>query len=167
LDPLVHQLIEGFPPEQRQYFHTVSRLPAVRGNVTLLSQSLTNLLSNAIRFVPGDRTPRVVIRATEEDSSVTVSVEDNGIGVEPKDQQRIFRIFERAAPVGYKGTGIGLAVVAKAAERMAGSVGVQSEVGQGSRFWIRLPAASAQKPSRQTRRSHSFWRCFAKRPAHT
>jgi signal transduction histidine kinase len=85
----------------------------------------------------------VVIRAAEKDSSVTVFVEDNGIGVKPKDQQRIFRIFERAAPSDYKGTGIGLAVVAKAAERMDGSVGVQSEIGNGSRFWIRLPIAYA------------------------
>jgi signal transduction histidine kinase len=166
LDSLVHQLVEGFPPEQRPCFHIDSRLPAVRGNTTLLSLSLTNLLSNAIRFVPADRTPHVVSRATEEDSRVTVSVEDNGIGVEPKDQHRIFRIFERAAPAGYKGTGIGLAVVAKAAERMAGSVGVQSEAGQGSRFWIRLPAASAQKPPRHARRSPPFWRRFVKRPAH-
>jgi signal transduction histidine kinase len=166
LDPLVHQLIEGFPPEQRQCFHTVSKLPAVRGNTTLLSQCLTNLLSNAVRFVPGDRTPQVIIRAIEEDSKVTVFVEDNGIGVKPEDRQRIFRIFERAAPAGYKGTGIGLAVVAKAAERMRGSAGVESEVGQGSRFWIRLPDAKAQRPARQARRSHSFWHRFAKRPAH-
>ena len=142
LDPLVHQLIEGFPPEQRPCFHVVSKLPAVRGNATLLSQSLTNLLSNAVRFVPRDRTPHVVIRAAEEDSTVTVFVEDNGIGVKSKDQQRIFRIFERAASSEYKGTGIGLAVVAKAAERMGGGVGVQSEIGKGSQFWIRLPVAS-------------------------
>lgn len=143
LDPLVHQLIEEFPPEQRPCFHVHSKLPAVRGNATLLSQSLTNLLSNAVRFVPRDRTPHVVIRAAEEDSTVTVFVEDNGIGVKPKDQQRIFRIFERAASSEYKGTGIGLAVVAKAAERMGGGVGVQSEIGKGSQFWIRLPVASA------------------------
>ncbi|MGZ4986446.1 MAG: sensor histidine kinase [Limisphaerales bacterium] len=160
LDHLVHQIIEGFPPEQRQYFQIDSKLPAVWGNTTLLNQCLGNLLSNAVRFVPSERTPEVVIRATHEDSKVTVFVEDNGIGVDPKDQKRIFQIFERAAPTDYKGTGIGLAVVAKAAERMGGSVGVESEVGQGSRFWIRLPGASAQKPTQQARRSHSFWHRF-------
>jgi signal transduction histidine kinase len=108
----------------------------------------------------------VKIRGIEEDSKVTVFVEDNGIGVKPEDQQRIFRIFERAAPADYKGTGIGLAVVAKAAERMGGSVGVDSEVGQGSRFWIRLPDAKTHKFARQARGSGSFWRRFAKRPAH-
>jgi signal transduction histidine kinase len=158
LDPLVHQLIEGFPPQQRQSFHIVSKLPAVRGNATLLNQCLANLLSNAIGYVPSERTPQVIIRATEEDSRVTVFVEDNGIGVEPKDQQRIFQIFERAAPADYEGTGIGLAVVAKGAERMGGSVGVESEVGRGSQFWIQLPGADSQSPRRQ---SHPFWRRFA------
>jgi signal transduction histidine kinase len=158
LDPLVHRLVEEFPPEQRECFHVVPKLPAVRGNATLLTQCLENLLSNAIRFVPRERTPQVTIRAMRESSKVTVLVRDNGIGVEPEDQQRIFQIFERAAPAAYKGTGIGLAVVAKAAERMGGSVGVESEVGQGSQFWIRLPSAGAQSPPRK---SHSFWRRFA------
>ncbi len=160
LDPLVHQLIDGVPPEQRQYFQIDSTLPAVRGNPTLLTQILENLLSNAVRFVPKERTPQVVIRATQEDSEVTVFVEDNGIGVEPKDQKRIFQIFERAAPADYKGTGIGLAVVAKAAERMDGRVGVESEVGKGSRFWIRLPGASAEKAAREPRRAQPFWHRF-------
>ncbi len=163
LDPLVHQLIDGVPPEQRQYFQIDSTLPAVRGNPTLLTQILENLLSNAVRFVPKERTPQVVIRATQEDSEVTVFVEDNGIGVEPKDQKRIFQIFERAAPADYKGTGIGLAVVAKAAERMDGSVGVESEVGKGSRFWIRLPGASAEKAAREPSRTQPFWHRFVLR----
>ena len=157
LDPLAHRLIEAFPPEQRQRLQIVAKLPAVRGNATLLTQCLENLLSNAVRFVPSDRKPQVTIRATQEDSKVTVVVQDNGIGIEPQDQKRIFKIFERAAPADYKGTGIGLAVVAKAAERMGGSVGVESEVGQGSRFWIKLPGAGAQSPPRHLR---SFWRRF-------
>ncbi|MGZ4971813.1 MAG: ATP-binding protein, partial [Limisphaerales bacterium] len=158
LDQLARQVIEGFPPEQRQYFQIVSKLPFVQGNATLLSQCLGNLLSNAVTYVPKDRTPQVVIRATQENSRITVFVEDNGIGIEPKDQKRIFQIFERATPADYKGTGIGLAVVVKAAERMGGTVGVESEVGQGSRFWIQLPGASAYKPEWQARHSRSFWR---------
>jgi signal transduction histidine kinase len=98
LEPLIHRVIEGFSPQQRQCLHIVSNLPAVRGNATLLTQCLENLVSNAVRFVPNDRTPEVTVRATQEDSRVTVLVQDNGIGVEPKDQKRIFQIFERAAP---------------------------------------------------------------------
>jgi signal transduction histidine kinase len=162
LDPLVHQLVEGFPPEQRQCFQIVSKLPAVRGHATLLAQCLGNLLSNAISYVPSERRPQVVIRAVQEDSKVMVIVEDNGIGVEAKDQKRIFKIFERAAPAEYKGTGIGLAVVAKATERMGGRVGVESEVNRGSRFWVELCVASRQKAAPQARRAHPVWRRFAR-----
>lgn len=161
LDRLVHSLIESFPPDQRQYFQIDSKLPPVRGHPTLLSQCLGNLLSNAIKFIPKERTPEVIIRATEEESEVTVFVEDNGIGIEPKDQKRIFQIFERAAPAAYKGTGVGLAVVAKAAERMGDTVGVQSTPGEGSRFWIKLAAADRHETMQPAKRSHPFWHVFA------
>ena len=69
-------------------------------------------------------------------------VEDNGIGIAPKNHERIFKIFERIhSAKEYDGTGIGLAIVHKAVERMGGQLGLESEVGQGSKFWIQLPAA--------------------------
>jgi len=69
-------------------------------------------------------------------------VEDNGIGIAPEHQQRIFRVFERLHGIEtYAGTGIGLAIVRKGVERMGGHIGVESHVGQGSRFWIQLPKA--------------------------
>ncbi|MEG4116746.1 CHASE3 domain-containing protein [Microcoleus sp. N9_B4] len=66
-------------------------------------------------------------------------VEDNGIGIAPEHQKRIFRVFERLHGIeSYPGTGIGLAIVKKGVDRMGGQVGVESQVGQGSRFWIQL-----------------------------
>ena len=66
-------------------------------------------------------------------------MEDNGIGIGPKDRERIFRMFERVSrATDYEGTGIGLAIVRKAAERMGGNAGVESVLGQGSKFWIQL-----------------------------
>ena len=66
-------------------------------------------------------------------------VEDNGIGIAPEHQQRIFRVFERLHGIeSYPGTGIGLAIVKKGVDRMGGQVGVESQLGQGSRFWIQL-----------------------------
>jgi signal transduction histidine kinase len=69
-------------------------------------------------------------------------VADNGIGIEPQYTATIFVMFQRLDP-SYEGTGIGLAILRKAAERMGGSVGVESEPGQGSRFWLELKRANA------------------------
>lgn len=75
---------------------------------------------------------------------VRLWVEDNGIGIAPEYQERIFRVFERLHGIEtYPGTGIGLAIVRKGMERMGGRVGVESQPGRGSRFWIELPAAKS------------------------
>ena len=76
--------------------------------------------------------------------------EDNGVGIPKKAHEKIFGVFERLNQ-NYEGTGIGLAIVRKAAERMGGKVGVESEPGQGSRFWLELLAARAiDDPKRST-----------------
>ncbi len=63
---------------------------------------------------------------------------DNGIGVRAEDQARIFKMFEQVDGKKYSGTGIGLAIVKRAVEQMQGSVGVESTLGEGSRFWVEL-----------------------------
>ncbi|MGZ4975127.1 MAG: ATP-binding protein, partial [Limisphaerales bacterium] len=143
LDLLVHQLVNEFPPEQRVFFHVASPLPDVQANPALLGQCVANLLSNAVKFVPRERTPSIKIRAEQDSSFVKLWVEDNGIGIAPEHQERIFKLFERVAPK-YEGTGVGLAVVAKAMERMRGTFGVESEPVKGSRFWIRLPGSNPE-----------------------
>ncbi|HVV71437.1 MAG TPA: ATP-binding protein, partial [Verrucomicrobiae bacterium] len=73
---------------------------------------------------------------------IRFTVQDNGIGIERSDQQRIFEPFERANSKSiYPGTGLGLAIVRRAVERMNGRVGVDSELGRGSRFWVDLRPA--------------------------
>ncbi len=127
-------------------------LPAVVGHETTLAQVLANLLANAIKFVPAERTPEVHVRAELRDGRVRVWVEDNGIGIAPEHHERIFRVFERLNPAEhYPGTGIGLAIVRKGVERMGGRVGVESPPGGGSRFWIDLSQAEAV----DERHSHS------------
>jgi signal transduction histidine kinase len=76
---------------------------------------------------------------------VRVVVQDNGIGIAPEAHAKIFGIFERAtSSPKYQGSGIGLAIVARATQRMGGSCGVESEPGHGSRFWLELPAPEEQ-----------------------
>jgi PAS domain S-box-containing protein len=115
-------------------------LPVVMGNESLLTQCFANLLGNAVKFVaPGVR-PRVRIRSESNGTLVRVSVEDNGIGIPKHSHSRLFGMFQKLDNQ-YEGTGIGLAIVRKVAERMGGKVGVESESGQGSRFWVELRPA--------------------------
>ncbi len=114
-------------------------LPDVMGNELILSQILYNLIGNAIKFVPDGTRPVVRIGAEARDERVRIWVEDNGIGIAPEHQARIFRVFERLHGVEtYPGTGIGLAIVHKGASRMQGAAGLESTTGKGSRFWVEL-----------------------------
>jgi PAS domain S-box-containing protein len=118
-------------------------LPTVLGHEITLGQVFTNLISNALKFVaPGVR-PRIRVFGEEREDSIRICVEDNGIGIAPEYQKKIFGIFERLNPaLEYPGTGIGLAIVNRAIERMKGRVGVDSLNGKGSRFWIELRKAA-------------------------
>jgi PAS domain S-box-containing protein len=123
-------------------------LPDVVGNRLILMQVITNLIVNALKFVAPQQQPRIHIWAESISGSsssgqgvpcIRLWVEDNGIGIDPKHQTRIFGVFERLHGIEtYPGTGIGLAIVRKGVERMGGRVGVESQPGQGSRFWIEL-----------------------------
>ncbi len=113
--------------------------PVVRGNQKLLEIVLASLLSNALKFVGDGVSPRVTMHAENQGDLIRFSVEDNGIGIAPEYVQKVFRIFERLhSGNSYAGTGIGLAIATKAVERMDGTLGVESKVNQGSRFWIEL-----------------------------
>ncbi len=119
-----------------------SPLPAVVGHSGVLSQVVQNVIGNAVKFVAPGVTPRVRIDAQPVDGHVVLSVRDNGIGISAEHHERIFRVFERLHPLEvYPGTGIGLAIVRKGVERLGGRCGVDSREGEGSRFWIGLPAA--------------------------
>jgi PAS domain S-box-containing protein len=122
-----------------------SPLHPVLGNPSTLSQVLLNLVTNALKFTPPDHAPRIEISTELHDNFVRISVSDNGIGIAPEYQERVFGLFERLhTSQSYPGTGIGLALVRKGIERMGGHVGLESSLGKGSRFWLELPSVSIE-----------------------
>lgn len=143
LGAIVEQVLEAlaldllYPRPRVEVEHP---LPDVLVDPAVLSQALTNILSNALKFIPQGIEPRVRIRAHRRGRGVRLEIEDNGVGIAPQNQERIFLPFERVhSQDEYPGTGMGLAIVKKAAERMGGTVGVESTPGRGSCFWIDLP----------------------------
>ncbi|MDO8545379.1 MAG: chemotaxis protein CheB [Opitutaceae bacterium] len=141
LDNLVRQIVATYPQLQANAAEITidGVLPAVLANEASLTQVISNLLTNAVKFVAPGTAARVRLRAEEIEGDVRLWFEDNGIGIDPCDHARIWTIFTRIVRArDYEGTGIGLAIVRKAVERMGGSIGLESAAGQGSKFWVRL-----------------------------
>ena len=110
----------------------------------VLTQAMFNLISNGLKFCSQSSQPVVRIWTEEHDGRVRISINDNGIGIAPQHQERIWNVFERLHNrEEYPGSGIGLAIVKRAIVRMQGNYGVDSEVGKGSTFWIELPYAAS------------------------
>ena len=128
-------------------------LPTVTGDPVQLGQLFQNLLGNALKFVPDGRSPCVHVSAERGADGWTVTVADNGIGVEEGAQEGIFAMFKRLHPrERFKGTGIGLSICKRIVERRGGTIWVEPNPGGGSRFRFRLPdvispAASGTAPA--------------------
>jgi signal transduction histidine kinase len=132
----VHALVEVAQP-----------LPAVLAHEALLVQVFDNLVGNALKFVAPGTVPHVRIRARETDEWVEVEVADNGIGIALSERERVFGVFERLhGQEGYAGSGIGLAIVRRAVERMGGSVRIIDPADGGTVFVVSLRAAPAERP---------------------
>jgi len=135
-------LLNPSQPSEVQVSFGPQLLP-VLATPTLLGQCLSNLLSNAAKFVAPGTKPHVSVRTESRGDRVRIWVEDNGVGIDPAYHEKIFGLFERAGNLkDHDGTGVGLAIVARASQRMGGACGVESALGSGSRFWIELPAAA-------------------------
>ncbi len=126
---------EGHLPQ----IEVIGQLPFALAQRGILRQVLSNLLTNAVKFVPPGSTPIIRIWAEEQTQWVRLWIQDNGIGILPRHFERIFLPFERLQGIDqYPGTGIGLAIVQRGVERMGGKVGIESTGAGGSRFWIEL-----------------------------
>lgn len=148
VDALLKDVVALLNPVKTSAFQidVAPDLLPVLATPTLLSQCLSNLLANATKFVAPGTTPKIHIRTESRGDRVRIWVEDNGVGIDPAYHGKIFGLFERAGNVKeHDGTGVGLAIVARASQRMGGSCGVESALGSGSRFWIELPAVPVQR----------------------
>jgi PAS domain S-box-containing protein len=141
LDRMLREILQHYPDLQNAGAHIhIEPLHPVVGHESSLMQTISNLLGNAVKFVAPGTVPRVRVWTEVRGENVRLWFEDNGIGIRPEHQRRIFMMFERLnAAEQYDGTGVGLAIVRKAVERMNGTVGVESDGVNGSRFWIELP----------------------------
>ena len=140
---------------------TITResLPTVEGEGRQLQQLLQNLVSNAVEY-SGDEPPRIHVSATREDGEWTVSVRDEGIGIDTEDTDRIFDIFQRLHSIEeHAGSGIGLALCERIVERHGGEIWVDAEPGEGSTFSFTFPPRpESSDPAHgvtQTRRERS------------
>jgi PAS domain S-box-containing protein len=119
-------------------------LPTIRANRSLLLQVLQNLIENSIKYMGGQPCPKIEIGARLEQSEPIFYVQDNGVGIDPSCQEKVFGLFNRLDNRGVEGCGLGLALVKRAVEIQGGRIWVESEgVGRGSTFCFSLPRAVA------------------------
>jgi two-component system sensor histidine kinase/response regulator len=147
LEPFLQEIESTFQTRIKEggvQFQIVRPLAPLIGDPTLIKQILTNLVDNALTYRRRDGSPRVSVASTVVGDRTVLSVSDNGIGIAPEYHDKIFQVFQRLhAESEYAGTGIGLAIVAKAARAMGGTVRVSSKAGEGSTFQVSLPKPSA------------------------
>lgn len=149
LEPVVETVMKLLCADVRARGAEVSvtrPLPAVLGEAETLTHAVQNLVDNALKFTAPGVPARVCLRAEPRGARTRLWVEDQGIGIPADRLGGIFEPFERLHPMDmYPGTGLGLAIVRRGVERLGGTVGVESVAGAGSRFWIELATAPAER----------------------
>ncbi len=155
-------IVETYPEFQTRdvEIELSGNFPSVHANEAALTQCISSLISNGIKFVAPGVIAVVRVWSETRDSRVRLYFKDNGIGIRKEAHAKIFEIFQRLDQK-HEGTGIGLAIVKKAVERMNGTVGLESEPEKGSTFWVEFDAAEAVKQPRAVSasgyRSYNFY----------
>jgi PAS domain S-box-containing protein len=147
LQGLLDTALANLEPRIRKSGAVITHDPMPERNVDAgqISQIFQNLLCNALKFTK--EPPRIHVGAARRANEWTISVRDNGIGIDPKSQGRLFEVFQKLHDrEEYEGTGIGLAICKKIVQRHGGRIWVESAPGRGSTFYFSLPDAPAAGP---------------------
>lgn len=142
--------------EERHARITAGTLPVVNGDLQELTQLFQNLIENAIKFNAG-AAPAIHLSASRSEGKWLVAVRDNGIGIGPQDQERIFEVFQRLHNrEEFPGTGIGLAICKRIVEHHSGRIWVESSPGEGSNFLFTIPDTEMGRTDGDIGKSGSF-----------
>lgn len=150
LDAVLEAVVASLRPmiEETDAIIESQALPEVRGDRVLLQQLVQNLLTNALKYRRPDQAPRIFIRVQASADQWVISVKDNGQGIHPYHHQRIFAPLQRLHGPEVEGTGMGLAVCKRIAERHGGRIWVESPAGEGATFYFTLPRSGEFWPDR-------------------
>jgi signal transduction histidine kinase len=119
----------------------VSTLPDCRGDSSRINQVFSNLFDNAIKYSDSERSGVIHISGYKDKDQSVYCIEDNGIGIAPEHQAKIFEIFYQLNPKEVRGDGMGLTIARRIIEKHNGRIWIESKAGRGSKFFVSLPEA--------------------------
>jgi PAS domain S-box-containing protein len=131
-----------FQLNEKNILMTVEQLPNCRGDSDQINQVFSNLIDNAIKYRHQDRKAAIDVSAKTKNGYTTYCIADNGIGIEPDHQKKVFELFHRLNPDSSEdGEGIGLTIISRILSRHDGQITVESQPGENSKFYVTLPSA--------------------------
>jgi light-regulated signal transduction histidine kinase (bacteriophytochrome) len=161
-DELITDVLQSLKDSIDNTFAKVTihnEIESIRGDRIQLSQLFQNLISNALKFI-SDKRPEIYIVAKNGDDAYQFSISDNGIGIAPEHQKKLFQIFKRVISKNkYPGTGIGLSICKKIVERHHGHIWLESQLGKGTTFHFTLgfdQSIGNNKTEHEKNKSYSY-----------